>query len=159
MEGAGDACVHVTVDKARRTLEIWDGERLLHSARAALGASPVGAKRAQGDGKTPEGVYHICLVKEKGKYGRSLGLDYPGEEDARLAFTEGRIDRDALDAILLAHEQRRRPPWGTALGGEIYLHEGGAASDWTAGCVALEPADMDALFAVRDLVREVRIRP
>lgn len=43
------------------------------AARVALGCEPEGPKQREGDGRTPEGVYAICLVKERGKYGRSLG--------------------------------------------------------------------------------------
>ena len=39
-----------------------------------------------------------------------------------------------------------RPPWGTFLGGEIYIHAGGSAENWTAGCIALDAGDMESLF-------------
>ncbi|MFR5856107.1 MAG: L,D-transpeptidase family protein [Lachnospiraceae bacterium] len=52
-----------------------------------------------------------------------------------------------------------RPPWGTALGGEIYLHEGGTASDWTQGCIALESADMARLFERWQDIETVTILP
>ena len=46
---------------------------------------------------------------------------------------------------------------GTALGGEIYIHAGGSGENWTAGCIALEPEDMDALFAACGLGTPVTI--
>ena len=149
----------VRIEKAARRLTLWDGERVIREARVALGREPVGAKRLRGDGRTPEGVYRICLVKEPGQYGLSLGLDYPNEADARRAFGEGVIDRATLEAVVSARREGRRPPWGTALGGEIYLHEGPTDRDWTEGCVALAPWDMAELFACRDRIEQVEILP
>ena len=151
--------MQVVIQKSSRLLCLWDKGALVLRCRVALGTQPVGAKRAQGDGRTPEGVYHICLTKEQGKYGRSLGLDYPSAGDAELGYGEGRIDLSTRDAILAAHAEGRRPPWGTPLGGEIYLHEGGTARDWTAGCVALESGDMDVLFSHWQRITQVILQP
>ena len=125
----------------------------------ALGRCPEGRKRQEGDGRTPEGVYTICLVKEQGKYGRSLGLSYPNRQDADLALQEGRIDLSTHRVILERLAAGQRPPWGSPLGGEVYIHEGGAASDWTQGCIALEQCDMDALFPHWEMIRQVEIVP
>ena len=45
------------------------------------------------------------------------------------------------------------------MGGEIYIHEGGAHSDWTQGCIALEKQDMERVFALHENVDEIRIVP
>lgn len=151
--------MHIIVEKRLRKLSVQCGEETVFACRIALGRAPEGAKRAEGDGCTPEGAYRICLIKEQGKYGRSLGLSYPGMPDAQLAFEEGRIDRRTLEAIEAAHLENRRPPWGSPLGGEIYIHEGGTASDWTQGCIALETEDMDVLFPLRESIENVMIKP
>ena len=147
----------IWIRKSIRRLTVVDDKQTVFSCRIALGSQPVGAKSAQGDGRTPEGRYFICLVKEAGKYGRSLGLSYPNEQDAQHAFIEGRIDERTLVNIQNACAENRRPPWGSPLGGEIYIHEGGTASDWTAGCIALDEKDMDALFPLWQQVGEVII--
>ena len=87
------------------------------------------------------------------------GLAELSPEDAARGFAAGMIDEGALNAVRRAWESRVRPPWGTALGGEIYLHEGGAASDWTRGCIALEKADMALLFEHRQEIAAVHILP
>lgn len=147
----------VFIEKARRILRLMDGETVLFTCRIGLGKEPIGNKKMEGDTKTPEGIYHICLVKENGKYGRSLGLNYPSMEDAICALGENRINIETFDAISLAHKENRRPPWGTPLGGEIYIHEGGADRDWTSGCIAVDTEDMDMIFAYRQEIKEVKI--
>ncbi len=151
--------MRVIIYKNERRLYALDGDQVILRAPVALGRDPIGAKTRQGDGKTPEGVYTVCLVKPDGKYGRSLGISYPNTDDAHTALARGVIGTDTFQAISLAQQQRRRPPWGTALGGEIYIHEGGADSDWTEGCVALNEADMDVLFPCRSRIESVEILP
>lgn len=151
--------MRIVIEKGKRTLYLLDGDTVLLAAPVGLGPVPTGAKAREGDGKTPEGVYWICLVKPGGRHGRSLGLSYPNAVDAYTALQDNAIDAAAYRAILDAQTQGCRPPWGTALGGEIYIHEGGADRDWTQGCVAMNPADMDRLFAVYPQIEQVEILP
>lgn len=151
--------MYLRICKSARELTLWQEERLIMRCPVGLGRCPVGPKTREGDGCTPEGRYRICLIKEQGKYGRSLGLSYPGPEDGGRALAEGRIDLPTCQAICRAHQENRRPPWGSPLGGEIYIHEGGSASDWTQGCIALNKEDMDALFPLRREIEWVEIVP
>lgn len=134
--------MRIEIQKAARVLTVWDekGEPLF-SCPVALGKNPLGPKEREGDGKTPEGEYFVCL-KKRGKYGPSLGVSYPNEWDARRAGA----DEELIACIRERAARKERPPWGTALGGEIYIHGGGTASDWTAGCVALEDKDAEKLY-------------
>ena len=151
--------MRVLIRKAKRELVLLDGTKICLNARISLGVEPIGAKQREGDGKTPEGIYQICLAKQQGKYGLSLGLSYPNAQDARRAYACGAIDQATFDAIQTAAFQERRPPWGSPLGGEIYLHEGDVTRDWTQGCIALAPQDMATLFAYRDQITQVEICP
>jgi murein L,D-transpeptidase YafK len=151
--------MRVLILKKQRKLYLMDGDAVLLCAPVGLGRHPLGRKERAGDGKTPEGVYSVCLVKPNGKYGRSLGISYPNSADARLSLEAGWISTETCQAIQSATAENRRPPWGTAQGGEIYIHEGGAQEDWTQGCIALNSADMDTLYPHRDDIAEVEIRP
>lgn len=151
--------MRIVIEKKNRRLLLVQGGRTVFECPVALGREPMGPKQCEGDGRTPEGIYFICLVKEQGKYGRSLGLSYPNEQDAGSALSEGRIDVSTFENIASACREHRRPPWGSPLGGEIYIHEGGSRTDWTQGCIALNESDMDRLFPMRDQVDEVIIHP
>lgn len=150
----------ILIEKEKRCLSVFnaEGQRLLHY-RVALGKAPVGHKKCEGDGKTPEGAYFVCLKRENGKYGYSLGLSYPSLIDANLAVSEGRLDAGLLHLFETAEREMKRPPWGTPLGGEIYIHGGGCESDWTAGCIALADSDMKQLYALIDHGARVTITP
>ncbi len=149
--------MRIIIEKKQRLLRLMDGASECFRCRVALGREPAGHKQREGDGRTPEGCYTICLVKEQGKYGRSLGLSYPNREDALAALRDSRIDEGTCQAILTRLAAGERPPWGTPLGGEIYIHEGGSHEDWTQGCIALDAADMDKLFPLWQQVESVQI--
>lgn len=126
----------------------------MFACSVALGFAPVGSKEREGDGKTPEGRYFVCL-KKRGKYGPSLGISYPSASDAlRLG-----ADEALLSCIREREAQGVRPPWGSFMGGEIYIHGGGTETDWTAGCIALEDADAETLYALCEEGTEVVILP
>ena len=146
--------MRIEIEKAARRLTAMeeDGTQLF-SCAIALGKNPVGPKRREGDGKTPEGEYFICL-KKQGKYGPSLGISYPNEADARRVGA----DEELIACIRQRTERKERPPWGTALGGEIFIHGGGTASDWTAGCVALTDEDAETLYRLVPLGTDVVIK-
>ena len=145
------------IEKAERRLTLFaDDGSVLFRCRAAFGRAD-GPKRRAGDLRTPEGDYYVCLVKPQGKYGPSLGLSYPSVRDAREGVRLGVIGPELLVLFERAEAEHTRPPWGTALGGEIYIHAGGSAENWTAGCVALEPEDMGVLFPLCGLGTPVTI--
>jgi hypothetical protein len=73
----------IVVRKSRRILELWDGNTLIGSYSVGLGWTPEGPKRAEGDGRTPEGEYYVCLRNPNSSYYLSLGLSYPNKDDAR----------------------------------------------------------------------------
>lgn len=110
----------------------------LKSYRVALGFEPYGPKRAEGDGRTPEGIYTIDGRNPESRFHRSLRISYP----------------NALD-------QARADAAGYSPGGEIVIHGIGNVPqsaarqhpnlDWTEGCIAVTNAEIDELWqAVED---------
>ena len=149
----------VVVEKGARRLRLYAGGELLRVRRVVLGFEPAGDKVKQGDGRTPEGDFYVCMKNERSKFHLSLGLSYPNEEDAERGLRDGLITRAQADAIGRAVRAGRCPAWNTALGGEIFIHGGGTASDWTFGCVALENPEIEELFAALPAGTPVRINP
>lgn len=137
----------IVVKKEQRVLELWDGSALAAVFPVGLGISPKGHKQLEGDGRTPEGEYYVCMRNKNSRYYLSLGLSYPNKNDAKAALEEGRIDQRTHDKIAKAIDGRQRPSWSTPLGGEIMIHGHGAHSDWTFGCVAVDDEGMDILWA------------
>jgi lipoprotein-anchoring transpeptidase ErfK/SrfK len=129
----------VLVEKAGRRLTVYDGDRPVKAYRVDVGRSP-GDKHREGDMRTPEGTFYICVHNEHSKYTRSLGLSYPNIEDARRGLRDGLITRAQYNRIVEAIRDGRQPPWNTPLGGEIMIHGNSRnqpGKEWTAGCVGL----------------------
>ena len=147
--------MRILIEKAARRLTLFDEENeSVFVFPIALGSRPVGPKEREGDGRTPEGQYFVCL-KKIGKYGPSMGVSYPNEQDAQRM----NAPEELIACIRERAERGERPPWGSFLGGEIYLHGGGAENDWTAGCIALNDADAQALYDAVPLGTEMEILP
>lgn len=149
----------LAVSKSLRTLSVVSGGEVVRTYRIALGRDPVADKEKAGDGRTPEGDFYVCSRSEEGRYRRALGLSYPSAEDAERGSAAGIISRREYTDIVKAIRAMKRPPWHTALGGEIMVHGGGAETDWTEGCIAMSDDDAEELFSATPLGTPVRIEP
>ena len=156
---AAPEALSILVLKAERRLEVRRGEQTVKTYRIGLGNTPTGAKQRQGDGRTPEGTFYVCVKNPKSRFHLSLGLSYPTPADATRGLREGLITQAEHDAVLAAHRNHTTPPWNTALGGEIFIHGNGSGSDWTLRCVALDDVDMTELYARVGKGTPVEIRP
>ena len=157
--GTVEGEVRIIVKKAERTLELWQGDTMIISAPVGLGWAPVGHKQVEGDGKTPEGEYYICVRNSNSAYYLSLGVSYPNKKDAAAALADGRINRETYERIATAIDNGRQPDWDTPLGGAIMIHGWGSASDWSAGCIAVDNYVMDILFEYCPLRTKITILP
>jgi murein L,D-transpeptidase YafK len=119
----------VVVSKKRREMVLLRGESVLRTYRIALGREPVGPKRQEGDGRTPEGRYVIDRRNAKSKYHLSLHISYPAAADVARA-------REA----------------GVDPGGDIMIHglKDGVRrdGDWTQGCIAVTDEEMDEIWGL-----------
>lgn len=119
----------MVVSKKRREMVLLRGENVLRTYRIALGREPVGPKRQEGDGRTPEGRYIIDRRNAKSKYHLSLHVSYPDAADVARA-------REA----------------GVDPGGDIMIHglKDGVRrdGDWTQGCIAVTDEEMDEIWGL-----------
>lgn len=149
----------IFVYKEKRRLYVMQSNVLVRDYPVGLGFHPTGDKEKEGDGRTPEGSFFVCVKKPNSRFQKSLGLSYPDKKHAERAFFAGVITPIEFRDILLAFENKATPPWNTVLGGQIFIHAGGAHKDWTEGCVALYNSDMDELFQIASVGTPVSIRP
>jgi murein L,D-transpeptidase YafK len=149
----------IVVSKSKRQIELYSDGSVVRTYRVGLGSSPVADKQREGDGATPEGEFYVFVKNPKSNFYLSLGMSYPNVEDAKRGLRDGLISREQHDAIVEAIKRKATPPQYTALGGLIYIHGGGAGSDWTRGCVALENENMKELYDVVEVGTPVTIKP
>jgi len=130
----------VVVDKSQRRLYLMRAGEILAWTPISLGREPVGAKREQGDLKTPEGVYVLDWRNPVSRFYRSIHVSYPNEDD--------------LDRALAG---------GVDPGGAIFIHgtpdRDLLGRDWTTGCIAVANEDMDLIWLLVPDGTPITIRP
>ncbi len=149
----------VFVYKEKRRLYVIDSGVLVRDYPIGLGFQSIGDKEKEGDGKTPEGEFFVCMKDSSGRFLKSLVLNYPDKTHAERAFFAGIVKPQELHDILLSQERKSAPPSGTSLGGKISIRTGGAHKDWTDGSIALYDSDLEELFQIASVGTPVSIRP
>jgi murein L,D-transpeptidase YafK len=148
----------ILIEKSKQRLSVFDDGRRVKQYLASTGRD-AGDKTREGDYRTPEGEFYVCVKNDKSKYTRALGLSYPDVSDAQQGLRDGRITRREYDRIVHAIRRRRQPPWNTPLGGAIMIHGDRRGGRTTQGCIALEDRDILELFPRIPLGTRVVIKP
>ncbi|MDB5724369.1 MAG: hypothetical protein JWQ16_1123 [Novosphingobium sp.] len=128
---------YVRVEKAARTMTLFSGGRPVRTITGLqLGDAPTGAKRFEGDERTPEGRYTVDYGNRDSSYHLSLHITYPDARDIAFARSQGRSPGGAI----FIHGQPN--DWAG--------HEFGARvpGDWTDGCIAVSNAQIEFLWDV-----------
>ena len=134
----------IVIDKSDRTLILLRDGEAVRAYAVGLGFAPEGTKERQGDGRTPEGVFHIDRRNDASRFHLSLGLDYPRPADVARAEAGGY----SPGGDIFIHGQPPAVPAGFVLPG-----------DWTAGCVAVSDRAMDEIWDVAPIGTIVEIVP
>jgi len=126
----GPEVTSIVLNKGERRLYLLNNDQVLQQYRFDLGFAPVGDKKVEGDGKTPEGNYTIDRRNPNSSYHLSLGISYPDANDIAEA--------KAL---------------GQSPGGEIFIHGQpnlvrARGPDWTAGCIAVKNREIEQMYAM-----------
>lgn len=151
--------MEIRVYKSEKLLEAWVENYIFQTFPIGIGKVEAGHKLCEGDLKTPEGHYLICVKNPRSKFHLSLGLNYPNVNDAKMALQEGRIDINTYDQICQAHKDKKRPPWNTILGGQIYIHGDLESKTWSEGCVRMYKSDIEFLYERASIGTSVHIHP
>ena len=138
----GPAVTKIIVDKSDRTMWLLHHDRVLRTYHVDLGFAPRGHKRFEGDGRTPEGLYHIDRRNPNSSFHLSLGISYPNAADRAYAA-----------------EQGKKP------GGDIFIHGGPrlqkdrGKKDWTAGCISVTDRQMERIYSMVRTGTPIIIQP
>ena len=136
----------VLVLKHRRQLLLMQGNKVLKIYPVALGFHPEGAKRRQGDGRTPEGRYVIDGRLPASHYHLALHISYPNAVDRAHAAA---LSEEPGGAIMI----HGMPSW---FGGRDDLQ---FAADWTNGCIAVSNSAIEEIWRSVDDGTVIEIRP
>ena len=155
-----DDDVRIYVSKMGKRVSLYKNAVLINVWDCNLGKnSLMGDKNEEGDGRTPSGSFYVCTRNDKSIAYLSLGLSYPSKDDAERGFAQGIISEAQRDEIKQAIAKGVRPPWNTALGGEIMIHGGYKLGGSTRGCVAVANEVMDVLWQYAKMGARVDIGP
>ena len=70
----GPTVTHIVVNKTTRRMFLLHDDKILKAYDVDLGFAPAGHKQFEGDGKTPEGTYHIDRRNPNSAFYLSLGI-------------------------------------------------------------------------------------
>jgi len=129
----------VLVIKSERKMYLQKKGKTLRTYSIGLGPKPIGQKEYEGDGKTPEGFYHLDWQKWDSPTFHSYHISYPNDIDLARAKAKGLT----AGSNIMIH--------GTSKGLK-------KKKDWTNGCIALNNTDMAEFRKIVFLDTPVEIR-
>ena len=136
----------VIIDKSDRKLHLLNNGEIFRTFKIALGISPTGDKKKEGDFKTPEGKYLLDIRNPDSDYFLSIHVSYPSTADRREANQDG----VAPGGAIMIHGQPNLPSHS-----ETYYR----TQDWTNGCIALSNSDMIDIWLMTGDNTPIEIRP
>ena len=143
---AGAKADFVVVKKSARVLELHAERTLIKSYAVSLGSNPSGPKRAEGDGRTPEGTYVLDYRKPDSSFHRALHISYPSAVDTAEATTSG----VKPGGLIMVHGL----PNGLGFLGRFHRY-----FDWTDGCVAVTNREIEEIWAAVADGTQIKVEP
>lgn len=136
----------VLVEKSLRRLTLLRDGKAIRTYHIALGRQPVGAKRQEGDRRTPEGIYIIDSRTAASEFHRALHISYPNPAD-RVAANDAGVDPGGA---IFIHGIKNRFGW---------VGRAHRFVDWTAGCIAVTNPEIEQIWRLVPDGTVVEIRP
>lgn len=140
------AAEKVVVEKGKRKLHLVKDGEIFRTFDIALGIAPVGHKQAEGDFKTPEGLYTLDTRNPDSDFFLSIRISYPNAKDLREASSQG----VAPGGQIMIHGQPNEPTYSAA----YYKQQ-----DWTNGCIAVSNSDMIDIWLMTPYDIPIEILP
>jgi murein L,D-transpeptidase YafK len=136
----------VLVVKSERRLYLMRDGKVLESFRVALGRHPSGSKERQGDGRTPEGDYHLEDMNPDSRFYRSIRISYPNSSDVARARAHGVAPGGDIMIQCIPRQLLR---WGA----DQWMF------NWTEGCIAVTNDEMEVIWRSVSPGTPIEIRP
>lgn len=137
---------YILVKKSERKLFLLREGRVLRSFDVSLGLNPEGAKRMEGDFRTPEGVYYLEAKNPNSDFFLSIKISYPSEGDRQTARHMGVNPGGQI----MIHGHPNEPKYPLSR----YRDR-----DWTDGCIAVSNSDMVDIWLMTEQDTPIEIRP
>ena len=137
---------HVILDKGERKLFLMSNNYVVKTYKVAIGSNPIGPKRQEGDGKTPEGLYIIDRRNPKSSCYRSLHISYPSAKDIEYARRAG--VRPGGDIMIHG-----------ILNGLGWIGPFHRLFDWTGGCIAVTNKEIEEIWQMVPDGMPIELRP
>ncbi|MBC7541010.1 MAG: L,D-transpeptidase family protein [Bacteriovorax sp.] len=159
-----DSIREIRVFKSDRRLELVDGDnQILKTYKIMLGRSPEGAKKEEGDNKTPEGSYVLDLKSNDSKFHKSFHINYPNTRDIIKAKFHGK--KPGGDIMLHGYPDdfSEMRDWLKFVqldnNNDDFIRAGLGNFDWTNGCIAVTDEEIDEIFSIVDVPMKIIINP
>lgn len=133
------ADIKLIVSKSAYKMYVVKGNLMLKTYPVVFGFNPKDDKLKEGDGCTPEGVFHLRSMYPHNKWTKFIWIDYPNQESWQK-----------FNAAKLAG----KIPQKATIGGQVGIHGVPENKDawidnkenWTLGCISMKNKDVNDLF-------------
>jgi murein L,D-transpeptidase YafK len=128
-----------------------------------LGRNPEGAKKEEGDNKTPEGAYVLDLKNGDSKFHKAFHISYPNTRDTIKAKFHGK--KPGGDIMLHGYPENfnEMRDWLKIVqldsSSEEVIRAGLGNYDWTNGCIAVTDDEIDEIYSMVDVPMKIVINP
>lgn len=140
----------IKVYKTKRYMDVYSGENIIRRYAIRLGFNPIGHKKQEGDGKTPEGKYTLDWRNPKSQFYKSFHVSYPNKADKKQAQDRG----VSPGGEIMIHGSSNKMK---DIGERLYHYI--PNTDWTFGCIAISNAAIDELWFLTEEPTPIEIFP
>ncbi len=131
----------VVIKKSAHTLALMRGTTTLKTYKVAIGPGGAGPKHREGDMTTPVGHYRVEW-RAPSQFHQFLHLNYPNADDQKR-FAESKAkgelpEKATIGGDIGIHGAPPNPAWKST-------HK---TVDWTAGCIAVDDAEIDEISSL-----------
>ena len=147
----------IVIDRNTFELALYSGTVLVKKYRAVFGRNPLPKQHAH-DNATPIGLYKICEILTKHKYGKFFKLTYPNLQDVEAGFIRGNLTQDEYEKLRFDNNYGDCVNAETKLGGNVGIHGIGELNfifknlpfvfNWTDGSIAVSNENLDELYNI-----------